>query len=418
MLRISNLLLVLSILILPNIGFSQTEPIEQRIIEIDNLIKEAVKAEDYHSAASLKKERDLRVEQKEAVLAEDYKLAAKIAKQIESGGESKETSPLASASKNKSTPTYKGWITLLNEEQGITGVPYAFYLYKGDKIKIIWSSTKDNKGMNIIYTNSTDVNDDYTKIVNDKNSFSEYIYEVENDGMYKFEMRNTWMVKGELTIMRYNEDPEMIAKSNYYTGTMFCRKIKDLSYGVVSVTANLIKREIGEKVISPQENELIDWNRAKHSYKKEISIGDIPTFGSYENGYHHFGLRFYEGDTVKIKFNNINSGDFSMVNIHRELSYQLPLFNWDKSSHLTNGTIVFVVPENNKHYCDYYITGLTGGMFSTNKTLMADINVIPGSYHKEVSECTIVTYELSNWPTYSNGVRPQMRLPSLDEHFK
>jgi protein-arginine kinase activator protein McsA len=63
----------------------------KRIKEIPSLIQKALKTEDYEKAASLKKEKTLRLEMTEALKKEDYAKAASLKKQIENGG--KEVNP-------------------------------------------------------------------------------------------------------------------------------------------------------------------------------------------------------------------------------------------------------------------------------------------------------------------------------------
>jgi protein-arginine kinase activator protein McsA len=86
-----KILLTFFLLICSTIVISQTTTNDKRIKEIPALIQAALKTEDYEKAASLKKEKTLRIEMAEALKKEDYAKAASLKKQIENGG--KEVNP-------------------------------------------------------------------------------------------------------------------------------------------------------------------------------------------------------------------------------------------------------------------------------------------------------------------------------------
>lgn len=122
-------LIVLSFLLLVSFHFRSVAQIsnQERLVEIEQEIREAVNQGDYALAARLKQEKDIRIQIKDAIERKDFERAAELKEQLEAANNQKENTPQSSIapvpktedtertpSSTQESPARERWVPLNN----------------------------------------------------------------------------------------------------------------------------------------------------------------------------------------------------------------------------------------------------------------------------------------------------------------
>ena len=122
-------LIVLSFLLMVSFHYRSVAQIsnQERLVEIEQEIREAVNQGDYALAARLKQEKDIRIQIKDAIERKDFERAAELKEQLEAANNQKENTPQSSIapvpktedtertpSSTQESPARERWVPLNN----------------------------------------------------------------------------------------------------------------------------------------------------------------------------------------------------------------------------------------------------------------------------------------------------------------